>query len=507
MSQFETEKASSALETAPATGSFSSSDLEQLADPDAGLSEAQRKEVERKLLRKLDLALIPWLCLLYLICFLDRTNIGNAKIAHLERDLGIDPKSFKYSATLITFFVSYAIFEALSNFLLKRWKPSRLIPAIMILWGCCMLGMGFVKNWSGLMAARWFLGTAEAGLFPGVNYYLSCWYKRNEFGVRAAIFFSAAALAGSFGGLLAAGIQKMDGMRGIAGWAWIFIIEGSLTICVGIVSFWMVHDFPDEASFLSPQDRARVLLRLKNDNQSAARHEDFKWEYALAAVRDWKTYCGMVIYMGSVMPLYSFSVFLPTIIQSMSFTSPDDIIRNQLLSVAPYALAAVLTVVVGFLSDRFQRRGVFIMGCAVVAAVGFVMLISSTNPAVQYAGTFLGAMGGYPPIPLTIVWVSNNVEGVYKRGIVLGMVIGWGNLNGVVSSVIYRSPPRYFEGHGTILAYLSVFLFGGTLLYAAALRKENARRRRGDRDKWVAGMTEAEINELGDKRPDFLYTL
>ncbi|KAG5968060.1 hypothetical protein E4U57_007600 [Claviceps arundinis] len=505
MNQFE--KASSALETAPATGSFSSSNLEQLADPDAGLSKAQRKEVERKLLWKLDLALIPWLCLLYLICFLDRTNIGNAKIAHLERDLGIDPKSFKYSATLITFFVSYAIFEALSNFLLKRWKPSRLIPAIMILWGCCMLGMGFVKNWSGLMAARWFLGTAEAGLFPGVNYYLSCWYKRNEFGVRAAIFFSAAALAGSFGGLLAAGIQKMDGMRGIAGWAWIFIIEGSLTICVGIVSFWMVHDFPDEARFLSPEDRARVLLRLKNDNQSAARHEDFKWEYALAAVRDWKTYCGMVIYMGSVMPLYSFSVFLPTIIQSMSFTSPDDIIRNQLLSVAPYALAAVLTVVVGFLSDRFQRRGVFIMGCAVVAAVGFVMLISSTNPAVQYAGTFLGAMGVYAPIPLTIVWVSNNVEGVYKRGIVLGMVIGWGNLNGVVSSIIYRSPPRYFEGHGTILAYLAVFLLGGALLYSAALRKENARRRRGDRDKWVAGMTEAEINELGDKRPDFLYTL
>ncbi|KAG5966053.1 hypothetical protein E4U58_002621 [Claviceps cyperi] len=459
MSRFE--KASSALETAPATGSFSSSDLEQLADPDAGLSEAQRKEVERTLLWKLDLALIPWLCLLYLICFLDRTNIGNAKIAHLERDLGIDPKTFKYPATLITFFVSYAIFEALANFLLKRWKPSRLIPAIMILWGCCMLGMGFVKNWSGLMAARWFLGTAEAGLFPGVNYYLSCWYKRNEFGVRAAIFFSAAALAGSFGGLLAAGIQKMDGMRGIAGWAWIFIIEGSLTICVGIVSFWM------------------------KDNQSAARHEDFKWEYAWAAVRDWKTYCGMVICMGSVMPLYSFSVFLPTIIQSMRFTSPDDIIKNQLLS----------------------RRGVFIIGFAVVAAVGFVMLISSTSPAVQYAGTFLGAMGIYPPIPLTIVWVSNNVEGVYKRGIVLGIVIGWGNLNGVVSSVIYRSPPRYFEGHGIILAYLALFLFGGTLLHLAALRKENARRRRGDRDQWVAGMTEAERNELGDKRPDFLYTL
>lgn len=370
-----------------------------------------------------------------------------------------------------------------------------------------MLGMGFVKNWSGLMAARWFLGVAEAGLFPGVNYYLSCWYKRNEFGVRAAVFLSAAALAGSFGGLLAAAIQKMDGLGGIAGWAWIFIIEGALTIGVGFVSFFMVHDFPDEATFLSPQDRARVLLRLRADNQHSARHEDFEWEHVWAAVRDWKTYNGMLVYMGPLMPLYSFSIFLPTIIQSMSFTTPDRVIRNQLLSVPPYAVAAVLTVLVGYWSDRIQRRGIFIMGSAVLAVAGFVMLTATTDPAVQYAGTFLAAMGIYPPISLTVVWVANNVEGVYKRGIVLGFVIGWGNLNGVVSSVIYRSPPRYFSGHGTILAYLVVCMLGGSVLFATALARENKKRRRGERDGWVEGMTEAEMDRLGDKRPDFLYTL
>ncbi|KAG5990267.1 hypothetical protein E4U54_004142 [Claviceps lovelessii] len=497
---------SSPLGTGP-VDSLSSCDLGHVADPDAGLSEAQKKELERKLLWKLDLTLMPWLCLLYLICFLDRTNIGNAKIAHLERDLGIDPTSMKYASTLIVFFVSYAMFEALSNFLLKRWKPSRFIPAIMIIWGSCMLGMGFVKNWSGLMAARWFLGVAEAGLFPGVNYYLSCWYKRNEFGVRAAVFLSAAALAGSFGGLLAAAIQKMDGLGGIAGWAWIFIIEGALTIGVGFVSFFMVHDFPDEATFLSPQDRARVLLRLRADNQHSARHEDFEWEHVWAAVRDWKTYNGMLVYMGPLMPLYSFSIFLPTIIQSMSFTTPDRVIRNQLLSVPPYAVAAVLTVLVGYWSDRIQRRGIFIMGSAVLAVAGFVMLTATTDPAVQYAGTFLAAMGIYPPISLTVVWVANNVEGVYKRGIVLGFVIGWGNLNGVVSSVIYRSPPRYFSGHGTILAYLVVCMLGGSVLFATALARENKKRRRGERDGWVEGMTEAEMDRLGDKRPDFLYTL
>jgi MFS family permease len=171
-----------------------------------------------------------------------------------------------------------------------------------------MLGMGFVTNWSGLMAARWFLGVTEAGLFPGVNYYLSCWYKRNEFAVRAAVFFSAAALSGSFGGLLAAAIQTMDGALGKPGWSWIFIIEGAITIVVGFMSFWMVYDFPDEAKFLSDDDRARVLRRLANDQQASAQHEDFQWKYLWQALRDWKTYLGCVIYMGPLMPLYSFSV-------------------------------------------------------------------------------------------------------------------------------------------------------------------------------------------------------
>lgn len=367
--------------------------------------------------------------------------------------------------------------------------------------------MGFVYNWSGLMAARWWLGVTEAGLFPGVNYYLSCWYKRREFGVRAAVFFSAAAIAGSFGGLLAAAIQTMDGVAGVAGWRWIFIVEGAITVLVGVVSFWMVHDFPDEAKFLSAEDRRRVLLRLKEDKQRSTEHEDFRMEYLWAALRDWKTYVGMLIYMGPLMPLYSFSLFLPTIIQNMSFTSEEDVIRNQLLSVPLYVLAAILTVVVGFWSDRVQRRGIFNICCAPISIVGFIMLMATTDPVVQYAGTFLGALGIYPTISLTIAWIANNVEGVYKRGIVLGLVIGWGNLNGVVSSNIYRHAPRFFEGHGIIIAYLLVCTLGGSILMTVLLAAENRKRRAGARDHWVEGLSAEEVEALGDGRPDFIYTM
>lgn len=174
---------------------------------------------DKKLLRKLDLHLIPWLTLLYLISFLDRTNIGNAKIDGLLTDLHMSQN--QYQASLSIFFISYALFEPLTNVLLKRLRPSIFLPLIMLLWGICMVCMGLVHDFSGLAAARFFLGMFEAGLFPGVNYYLSCWYKRSEFGIRAAVFFSAAALAGSFGGLLAAAIIQMRGVGGKAGWAWL----------------------------------------------------------------------------------------------------------------------------------------------------------------------------------------------------------------------------------------------------------------------------------------------
>lgn len=128
-----------------------------------------------------------------------------------------------YYAVLTIFFVSYALFEPLTNILLKRLRPSIFLPLIMVAWGIVMVCMGLVTNYEGMMAARFFLGLTEAGLFPGVNYYLSCWYKRSEFGIRAAIFFSAAALAGSFGGLLAAAIAQMAGVAGKPGWAWIFV--------------------------------------------------------------------------------------------------------------------------------------------------------------------------------------------------------------------------------------------------------------------------------------------
>ncbi|RYP55605.1 hypothetical protein DL769_010113 [Monosporascus sp. CRB-8-3] len=437
----------SSLRELPSAGSQTSPGSVLPPDPDGHLTLEERVDIERRLIRKLDWVLLPWLCMLYLLAFLDRTNIGNAKIAGLGHDTNLVGDQFEISLSI--FFIPYSLcIEPLTNVLLKKWRPSRFIPTIMILWGASMTGMGFCQNFSGLAAARWFLGLAECGLFPGVNYYLSCWYKRSEFGARAAIFFSAAALAGSFGGLLVAGIERMDGTANLRGWQWIFILEGLLTIVLGMASFWMVYDFPDEASFLSDDDRARVICRLKLDQQSSADREEWKMDYLVTALEDWKMWLGMT-----------------------------------------------------------GQRGVYNILVSSLGIAGFAMLLGSSNPRVKYAGTFLGAAGIYPCISNTITWMANNIEGVYKRGVVLRFVIGWGNLNGIVSSNIYRNGPSYLEGHGIVMAYLIVFLFGGSLLMTTLLRAENKKRRAGERDYLFEGKGQQEIAVLGDKRPDFYYTV
>ncbi|KAL0941353.1 major facilitator superfamily transporter [Colletotrichum truncatum] len=476
--------------------------LADLPDPDAGKTPEERAAIDRKLMWKVDLWLVPWLSLLYLLSFLDRTNIGNARLAGMEKKLNMSGTDYNLSLTI--FFISYAVFEPATNALLKRLTPRIFFTGIIVVWGTIMTLMGLVHNFQGLLAARWFLGIAEAGLFPGVNYYLSCWYKGSEIGVRSAVFFSAAALAGSFGGLLAAAIAQMDGIGGKPGWAWIFIIEGLATVFVGVFCWWMVFDWPENARFLTPDERIRVQRRLIADKQGRTA-EDFDKRHIYAAMKDWKTYGYMVIYMGCLVPLYAFSLFLPTILSAMGHTGT----KGQLLSVPPYAVAAALTVTVGVIADRTRWRGYCNIATVTIGIVGFVMLIASKNPQIQYAGTFLGAAGIYPTISNTLSWVINNTEGSLKRAFVLGMVVGWGNLNGVVSSNIYlkHESPRFFTGHSVVLAYQVLFLLGGSIFMHFALRIANSKRRAGKMDAKWASMTEEEQWVAGDRRPDFMYTL
>ncbi|KAI0814876.1 MFS general substrate transporter [Irpex lacteus] len=485
-------------------------DRPQLYRPEVDVSHID----ERKLMRRIDWHVVPWLALLYLLNFLDRGNIGNARLYNMQNDLRITDK--QYLIALTVFFFPYALFEPPSNVALRKLRPSRWLSFIMLIWGIAMTFHGFVRNYAGLVGLRVVLGLAEAGLYPGVVFYMSCWYKRCELGGRVAVFFTSATVAGAFSGLLAAAIHNMDGIGGKPGWAWIFILEGLFTVLCAAASFFILEDFPETAKFLNETERVWVIRRLQSDMKHSAAGESFKMKFVWQSLRDWKTWVAMGIYMGFDGPLFAFSLFTPTIINQLGFKAT----AANLLSVPVYAWACIVTLGIGFLGDRIGHRGVLNMILFGTGLIGYIILIASSNPSLSYFATYLAASAIYPTI--REAWVSSNVEGSYKRSATLGMAIGWGNLNGAVTSNVYRAvdKPWYRLGHGIVLAYIAIGWLSSAL-YLILLKRENRKREQGLRNEVIDGVydefsqekngrfatVEEAIIEKGDEWSGFKYSL
>ena len=181
----------------------------------------------------------------------------------LPEDLGMTGQQPNIALTI--FFVPYILFEIPSNIIMKKLKPHVWLSICILSFGIVSLAQGFVQSYGGLIATRFFLGLTEAGIFPGSFYLISFWYKHNEAQKRFTIYISSVILASAFGGLLASGIANMDGVRGLANWRWIFILEGIATIFVGFMSFLLVTDFPKEATWLTEKEKKFVIARTKAD--------------------------------------------------------------------------------------------------------------------------------------------------------------------------------------------------------------------------------------------------
>lgn len=182
-------------------------------------------QAENKLVRKLDKNIVPIVMITYLLCFLDRTNIGNARLFGLEEDLGLVGNQYQLAVAIL--FVPYVLIEVPSNLIIKKFTPSKYLAVICFAWGVVSTLTGIVQNFAGLMVCRVLLGLLEGGLFPGLTVYLTLFYTKKELALRIGYLFVASALAGACGGLLAYGISFMDGVAGQSGWRWIFIIEGT----------------------------------------------------------------------------------------------------------------------------------------------------------------------------------------------------------------------------------------------------------------------------------------
>ncbi|TFK66245.1 MFS general substrate transporter [Pluteus cervinus] len=460
-------------------------------------AEPSEKEV-RRVLRKMDLRILPLVSLLYLLSFLDRSNIGNARVAGMATDAHLD--GLKYNVIVAVYFIAYAFADVPSNIALKLVRPSRWLPAIMVAWGVVMTLMSLCNTYQQLIAARVFLGLTEAGFFPGVAFYLSLWYRRKDVASRIAIFYSAATISGAFGGLLAFGIEKMEGVGGLHGWQWIFCLEGIVTVVVATASFFFMYDYPETATFLTESERVTVVDMLKRDTLGQATHFDMKFVWQ--AITDYKTYVQIGINMGLVIPAYAISLFLPTIVNELGFSAA----QAQLLSVPPFVIGCVGTISVGFLSDRLNLRGPFIIAGAFVSLVGYIILDTQDKPGSAYVGTILVAVGVYSTIAVDVAWASSTAGGDVRKGVVIALVIGVGNLGGICSSFIYFDPPRFFAGHGTMMGWLSLTILL-SIFTMWDFNHRNKKREEYCKQNGIDESNSSEFADAGSESPLFRFTL
>ncbi|KAL7284829.1 hypothetical protein ACG7TL_002142 [Trametes sanguinea] len=424
--------------------------LQKPATASAGISDsdspAMNSDETRRLWRRVDSRLIPLVTVMYLVAFIDKTNIGNAKIQGLTTQLNLTGNRFNI-------ILANCVFALPANLLLKRLRPSVWLPGITIVWGIITTLQGVVKSYQQLLALRICLGIAEAGLSPGILYYLTLWYPRYMLQYRIGLFWGGAAFAGAFSGLLAYGISFMAGTRGLEGWSW--ILEGILSIVVGVIAAFLFVDYPQTANFLKPKEKAYLIYRTKYDTLSAGEDPDFDIKYVLDALRDWQVWVGCLIEMSIITPVYGISLFLPSIIN-------------------------------GYVRD---------------------VNISNVSIGAKYSGTFLIVIGGYAGFPAIPSWLGNNLAGHYKRGTGMAVQAISGQVGGIIASNIYRTQdaPRYTTGHIVELAFIALGLVLVPVVVLVYTRI-NSRRVEGQEKAFGEGIPE-DFRRMGDRAPEFRYTI
>ncbi|KAK4546289.1 hypothetical protein LTR36_001966 [Oleoguttula mirabilis] len=414
---------------------------------------------EAKLLAKLDLFFVPIIMLVYLSCFLDRSNIGNVKVAGMPEDIHATADHFSTAVSI--FYATYVVSETPWAVLLKKLTPRLLLSS---------LAVGFIiQNIRGLYATRLILGACEGGLFPGLNLYLTMVYRREEQAKHVSYLFVCTAISGAFGGLVAYAILHMDGVDGVAGWKWVYIIEGLFSIVVAAAVFFGLPNDPSNAYFLRPEEKE--LMRRRSIQRAAyIGNEDFSWEELRIALKDPKVYLSGLLQFCQDILLYGFSTFLPSIIKGMGY----DTYQTQYLTIPVYAVGGL---------------AFFVLLANVFGIVGYILLLSDVAVGVKYFGT------------VSIPKHTTHFAPHYRRATAIGMQQTIGNTAGIVAGQIYRKSP-YTLGNAFSLGAICVsqFIIVGKLIHVRACNKKKEAIASGER-------SDDRTVKTGDWALDFEYHL
>ncbi|GAA5834469.1 hypothetical protein JCM3766R1_005221 [Sporobolomyces carnicolor] len=466
------------------------------------------EQAQKRLLRKLDMILIPPVALIYLFCFIDRANIGNARLAGLEKNLQL--KGYDYNILLTAFYVAYVVGELPAQWLNKRLGVGRMIAAWCFLFGLFSFVMTFVKSFGAGIAVRFLLGLAEGGVFPGIALYLSRFYRNSELAFRLGLYIVCAPLAGAFGGLLASGILKIDSFHATERWRNIFFIEGLITMGIAVGAYFVLCDDPQKAKWLNEEEKALCAARVKIDNVGMPKVIDsLSTKAMIQGMTNPTTLISSLIFLLDNITVQGLGFFLPTVIRTL-FPGRTTI-NLQLRTVPPYIVGAAATLLVPYASWKTNRRVVFMIGSAVPMMVGYIMFVASGNLNVKYAAAFIIALGAFSFGPLCNAVVAINATSDSAKTGALGLSVFAGNLGGLESDVatwvfLPDDSPRYLRANSINLGTSSGIFVLSIILLLYQLH-QNKKKKAGDHDHVLEGKTADEIAILGQRHPGFLFKL
>jgi ACS family tartrate transporter-like MFS transporter len=412
--------------------------------------------METVVVRRLTWRLVPFLFLLYIVAYLDRINVGFAAL-QMQRQLNLTDAAYGLGAGM--FFSGYFFFQVPSNIVLQRIGARRWIATIMIAWGVISSTMIFVSGPRSFYAMRFLLGAAEAGFFPGVIFYLKSWFPAQARARTVARFMTAAPLSGVLGGPLSGALLELHGRTGLAGWQWMFLMEGIPAVLLGLLASRYLADRPAQAAWLPPSERDWLLATLANERPVTSNAGGG----VFSAIRNMQIWLLAIVYFGINTVSYGISLWLPKLIHSLSGVPEFTI---GMLSAIPYVAAAIAMVVVGLHSDHSRERrwhtalpafagAIALVGAAYSTSVGPSILAIS----VAVLGVF-SVVGPFWAMPAAILSDSAAAAGI-------AFINSMGNLGGFVGPYVIgvvRTSTGQFKGGlllvGAALAMSGVIALG-----------------------------------------------
>ncbi|KND87861.1 putative transporter [Tolypocladium ophioglossoides CBS 100239] len=449
--------------------------------------------------RKFDRKLVLFVALLFMLSFLDRSNIGNARIAGMDADLQTDPpRDDWYEWALTAFYASYIAFEWMS--LLWKLIPAHVFVSMIVLaWGLAASLQAVATSYPVLIALRVLLGVGEAG-FTGIPFYLSFFFRREELAFRTAIFISAAPLATSFASTLAGAIVKFAELSPIAPWRLLFLIEGFPSVVVSVVAWNAIPDSPQTAPYLTEREKKVARLRLRNEHAAqptpAKPASGLRGRDLVAVFCDPIAWITAAMFFLANMAYSSLPVFLPKILTEMGHSA----VASQALSAPPYLVAFVVVLFTAHMSDRLRARAVPIVLHALASALGYGALALAETlhlpPFLRYMAVYPAAIGFFNVVTLIIAWSINNQASQTRQGGGFALLQLIGQCGPLVGTRLYPDREAPYYSRGMLACGCAMFSVAVLALVLRAYLQYQNRRMDRSEEKQAADGTTGEQEEL-----------